>query len=237
MDESFAYLSLHGASDELLSTTEGATARTKDSNGMFEKSSRESRELSTIIMAMRKIREAIVATGRKDKFAARVYIFIIRATILERHVESYQPALLHLLQKIHPVAPLTADELNEFIGYYVLDLACRQGDMAAAYQIKFIYMLDEKVIDLILKALIHGRWSTFWRIEESMTLHQKRLVGLAVPGVRQHALRCIGKSYLSLDKDTLEVATQRQWRKLKQEDQVEWTLDGEVVIIRKLQKK
>ena len=49
------------------------------------------RELSVVLQAMRKIREGLVASARVDDFARRVYVFIVRATILTKHMESYHP--------------------------------------------------------------------------------------------------------------------------------------------------
>ena len=81
------------------------------------------KDLSVLIMAMRKLREGIVATKRVDDFSIQAYIFCIRLSILVKHMESYHPAILHLLKKMHTVQPLTNTELQEFVGYLVLDLA------------------------------------------------------------------------------------------------------------------
>jgi hypothetical protein len=92
--------------------------------------------LSTITMAMRKLREGIVASNRVDSFSIQAYIFCIRLSILVKHMESYHPAILHLLKRMHTVLPLSKADLQEFVGYLVLDLACRQNDLAAAYAMR-----------------------------------------------------------------------------------------------------
>lgn len=84
------------------------------------------KDLPLIAQAMRKLREAIVAIGRIDDFAQGVYIFVIRVTILLRQMESYYPALLHLLQRIHLKNRLSARVFQEMLGYQILDLACRR---------------------------------------------------------------------------------------------------------------
>jgi len=61
------------------------------------------KDLSMLMMAMRKLREVIVASKRVDDFSIQVYIFCIRLSILSKHVESYHPAILHLLRIMHAI--------------------------------------------------------------------------------------------------------------------------------------
>jgi hypothetical protein len=195
------------------------------------------RELSIILMAMRKLREAIVASARKDLFAVRAYIFIIRATILEEHMESYHPALLHLLYRIHAVTALSDSEYSEFVGYYILDLACRQDDLSAAYEasIRFHYM-DVKV-NAVLRALVHGDWCAFWRIKDLMTTYQKGLLEWAEEGMRKRALDCLGKSYLTVDKEYLERVVRRSWEELVRSNSTQWQLNGNVITIKNIKRR
>ena len=196
-----------------------------------------SKELSTILMAMRKIREAIVSSARKDTFAMQAYVFIIRATILAKHMESYHPALLHLLHTIHPVTPLTSVEYSEFVGYYILDLACRQNDLAAAYYVKSRYKYKDGQVEAVVKALVHGDWCTFWNKESLVTSHQKRLMEWTQDEMRSRALGCLGKGYLSVDKNYLEKAIHWRWEQLVEERNTGWQLEGDVVIIRRIRGK
>lgn len=186
---------------------------------------------------MRKLREAIVASARTDDFALRAYVFIIRATILEMQMESYQPALLHLLQKIHPVNPLPASEYQEFVGYYLLDLAIRQNDLAAAYEAKHRYYYKDAKVESVLKALVRGDWNTFWKTEMVTDKYQRQLMKRGDERMRKHAMNCVGKSYLSLDKDSLEKAFNQQWEELEGKSKVGWQLEGNVVTIRKIKGK
>lgn len=194
-------------------------------------------EISTMLMAMRKIREAIVASGRKDVFASKVYAFIIRSTILVGHMESYHPALLHLLHEIHPVAPLLGIEFREFLGYQILDLACRQKDLAAAYQVKCSYRYKDPNIEAVLKALVHGNWSVFWFVHGLVGAQTKRLMQWAGDGIRTHALNCLGKSYLSVEKKYLEIALHKRWEEIEEKKSLGWQQDGNMIIIRKIGRK
>ncbi|KAL2355459.1 hypothetical protein BJ546DRAFT_689009 [Cryomyces antarcticus] len=190
-------------------------------------------ELPTILMAMRKLREAIVSTHRIDVFAQRAYIFIIHAAILTRHMESYHPALLYLLTHIHPNAPLSPPELQEFVGYYILDLACRQQDLAGAYAAKTRYAYKERRVSIVLGALTHDSWFQFWKMKRAVDGYQRVLMSWADESVRLHALKCLGRSYNVADKAFVERAAGSTWHDLVKSG-VGWQLDGEKVVIRKM---
>ena len=228
LNNALASLSLDGASLNGYSHVKSIM-----SNG----SNSDPKELSTILMAMRKIREAVVSSARKDTFALQAYVFIIRATILEKLMESYHPALLHLLHTIHPVTPLTTVEYKEFVGYYILDLACRQNDLAAAYRVKTHYKYKDDQVEAVVKALVHGDWYTFWNIESLVTSHQKRLMEWTKDEMRSRALGCLGKGYLSVDKKYLEKAIHWRWEELVEKKDIGWQLEGDVVIIRRIKGK
>ena len=192
------------------------------------------KELSTIMLAMRKVREAIVASSRVDAFALRAYLFIIRATILTKHMESYHPALLHLLRRIHPSSPLSVSEEHEFVGYYILDLACRQSDLAMAYKVRNMYKYKDAKVKIVLEALAHDNWYIFWNIQRSVDGYQKRLMEWVEDDMRRHALKCLGKSYLSAERMYIEQVAGRSWEQLQMKDNVGWELNGDAVTIRRI---
>lgn len=57
-------------------------------------------DLPQILSALRKLREGLVASSRRDTFAAQVYLFAIRLGILASSYETYYPALLYLLRTL-----------------------------------------------------------------------------------------------------------------------------------------
>ncbi|MCJ1253211.1 hypothetical protein MMC24_001022 [Lignoscripta atroalba] len=196
------------------------------------------KELSTLTLSMRKLREALIASHRTDTFAQRAYIFIIRACILTKHTESYHPALLHLLRRIHPATPLPEPELHEFVGYYILDLTCRQGDLGAAYGVRKAYAYKDKRVEGVLKALVHDDWFVFWRTRGLVDGYQRRLMEWAEEGVRLQALKCVGRSYLVVEKGFVErAAGGREWAVLKERDGVGWELDAGKVTVRRVRPK
>jgi hypothetical protein len=193
-----------------------------------------SQEMSIILMAMRKLREALVSCHRVDAFAQRVYTFQIRAAILCRHLETYHPALQYLLYKIHPRTPLSRPEVQEFASYLVLDLACRQGEFVDAYRLRKGYGIRDRKVDAVLKALVHDDWVLFWRTRRAVDGYQRCLMSWAEDSMRLHALKCLGRSYMMVDKAFVERSAERSWDELVERDKVGWIMreDG-VVIIRK----
>ncbi|KAI4762813.1 hypothetical protein E4T52_17407 [Aureobasidium sp. EXF-3400] len=191
-------------------------------------------EMSIILMAMRKLREALVSCHRVDAFAQRVYTFQIRAAILCRHLETYHPALQYLLYKIHPRTPLSRPEVQEFASYLVLDLACRQGEFVDAYRLRKGYGIRDRKVDAVLKALVHDDWVLFWRTRRAVDGYQRCLMSWAEDSMRLHALKCLGRSYMMADKAFVERSAERSWDELVERDKVGWIMreDG-VVIIRK----
>lgn len=191
------------------------------------------RDLNVLIMAMRKLREGIVASKRVDDFSIQAYIFCIRLSILVKHMESYHPAVLHLLKNMHPIQPLTNTELQEFVGYLVLDLACRQNDLSQAYSVRHEYRLHDPKVDAMLRALTHDDYYLFWGVKRSVDGHKAKLIEFAEDTMKRQALKCLGRSYLSIDLATLEQTMNTPWPLLVKEYGVGWQLEGTKVIIRK----
>ncbi|KAK8252487.1 hypothetical protein HDK77DRAFT_460710 [Phyllosticta capitalensis] len=218
-----------------------STAPSKSANMSVPKNVRPSLntiELEMVLSAMRKLREAIVASHRVDRFAQRAYIFIIHASILSRAWESYLPALLYLLQNIHENTPMTTSEFNEFAGLHILDVACRQGDLATAFRkkskVEYGYHDPTGRVDSLLKALVMDDWVTFWRLSKRVEGYQKRIMEFKEEDIRIHALKCMGRSYFTADRSFIEKCTGRSWEELVKKNGVGWELqeDGEKVVIR-----
>ena len=188
-------------------------------------------DMPNILMAMRKLREGILGSRRRDSFAQRVYMFIIHASILTRHWESYQPALLYLLYQIHPVTPLSIPELQEFVGYRILDLSCRQYELVDAFAVKLEFKHQDRKVTTVLRSLVHDDWVRFWRARHAVDGYQRAIMEFAVERVRLHALKCVGRSYMSVDKGFAERTGDARWEDLVA-DGVGWELqeNGNVVV-------
>ncbi|KAI1482339.1 hypothetical protein K445DRAFT_313519 [Daldinia sp. EC12] len=190
--------------------------------------------LSDVLSALRKLREGIVASKRVDDFAIQVYLFCIRLSVLVKHPESYHPAILHLLRRIQPLHSMTSVEMNEVVGYLVLDTACRRNNLAEAFAVRHKYRLRDAKVDMVLDALAHDNYIEFNRLKRRVDGHKIKLLEYADEGMRKHLLKCFGRAYLSVDLDFLESCVDSKWESLTAVDGVGWELDGGKVVIRKV---
>jgi hypothetical protein len=134
---------------------------------------------------------------------------------------------------MHIFQPLTKTELQEFAGYLVLDLACRQHDLSQAYFVRNAYRIHDSKVDAMLRALAHDNYLLFWRVKRSADGHKAKLMEFAEDGMKKQALKCLGRSYLSIDLPTVEQCTNTPWPLLTKQYGVGWQLEGSKVIIRK----
>ncbi|KAF2644955.1 hypothetical protein P280DRAFT_514415 [Massarina eburnea CBS 473.64] len=191
-------------------------------------------ELSTVLSALRKLREAITATGRKDAFARRAYFFGVHAGVLCKDWESYFPALTALLTTIHPATPLSVPDLKEYVGLLVLDQACRQGNIALAHETRLQYGYKDRRVELVLKALVADNWVVFWKMKKAVDGYQRSVMEFAEKDVRVHALKCLGRGYMSVDKKFVESSAQKGWKELVEEEKVGWELtETDRVLVKK----
>ena len=192
-----------------------------------------SNDLPNILMAMRRLREGILGSRRRDAFAQRAYMFIAQASILTRSWESYQPTLLHLVHSIHAQTPLSPLELRDYVGYMILDLACRQNELVQAFALKVKFAHADRRVAAVLKALVHDDWPRFWRIRRAVDGYQRALMGFAEERMRLHVLKCLGRSYLNVDRVFVERSADAKWEELIKSG-VGWQLqENGVVVIRK----
>ncbi|EER26495.1 hypothetical protein CPC735_006670 [Coccidioides posadasii C735 delta SOWgp] len=205
---------------------------------------RAAKELSTILVSLRKLREAILATASKTPvpFSQDVHVFCVRTALLAAHPPSYYPPLERLLKQLHtPVNPLGTSASNEFVTYLILDYACRQGDLAAAFQlrerakVKLAYQHD--LVDCVLSALTHDNWVMFWRAREDGDGYVRSLMDWAADSMQLRALKALGRSYLTVEIGFLvESCTGRKdgctWEELAQKYNLGWKKEGDRVIIR-----
>ncbi|MCJ1330289.1 hypothetical protein MMC10_006972 [Thelotrema lepadinum] len=233
LDRTFASMNLDGGSDTKTSSPGNLANSMKSIDTLPERN----KELGILLMAMRKLREGIVGSGRIDGFAASAYMFIIRAAILTSTFESYHPALLHLLNGIHPHAPLSSSELHEFVGYYVLDLACRLKDFAEAFRVRNRWKYRDEKVEGVLLALVRDDWLSFWTIKDSVDGYQRAFMAWVDDEVRKHALKCLGKTYFTVEKLYVERCGGRGWDDLKALNGVGWELEENKVIIRRIKGK
>ena len=190
-------------------------------------------DLHTVLSAFRKLREAITASGRKDAFARRAYVFGIHAAVLCKDWASYLPALTHLLTVLHRSSPLSPPDLKEYVGLLILDQACRQSDLPLAHETRLKYGYKDRRVELVLKSLVQDNWVLFWKMKKAVDGYQRSVMEFAEQSMRLHALKCLGRGYLSATKSFVERSANKGWHDLVQ-DGVGWQLvDDEKVIIKR----
>lgn len=105
--------------------------------------------------------------------------------------------------------------------------------MLAAYQVKRQYKYSDRRVEMVLRALVADNWVVFWKMRRAVDGYQKRVMEWAEEGVRLHALKCLGRGYMTAERSYVERCADRRWADLVN-DGVGWELvDGEKVIIRR----
>ncbi|PGH17789.1 hypothetical protein AJ79_00930 [Helicocarpus griseus UAMH5409] len=201
-------------------------------------------ELSILLLSFRKLREAMLATSSKTSvvFSQHVHMFCIRVAILAQHPPSYYPPLQRLLNNLHSHShPLDSSDLREFTTYLILDYACRQGDMPAAYELRahsrVAFGYSNTSVDRILRAIMHDDWVSFWRTKRNESEYTKALLNWAGDSIRRRALKAVGRAYLSVDVNYLVECCAGEnegwtWETLVEHEGLGWKRDGDKVIIR-----
>lgn len=226
LEKAFASMSIKDALSPSTNSSDGRPGLPRQTSSIERPN-----DMPNILLAMRKLREGILGSRRRDNFAQRAYMFIIHASILTKHWESYQPALLYLLNEIHPRAPLSIPELQEFVGYHILDLACRQYELVEASAIKLHFKHRDRKVNTVLTSLVHDDWVRFWRTRRAVDGYQRAIMEFATERVRLHALKCVGRSYMNAEKAFVERTGDAQWDELVNGG-VGWQLqeNGNVII-------
>ncbi|KAF9697197.1 hypothetical protein EKO04_004563 [Ascochyta lentis] len=222
-----------GLSSLSLSKHAPTPLNTATSPALLAASKLSAQELSTVLSALRKLREAVTASGRHDSFAQRVYFFAIHVSILCSDWASYTPALHTLLYSLHARTPLSSSQLSEYVGYQILDQACRQRDLAGARETKVRFRHCDRRVEMVLGSLVSGNWVVFWRAKRGIDGYQRAIVGMAEQEVRVNALKVVGRGYLSVDKRWVEDATGRRWEELVS-DGVGWEEEGGKIVVRRV---
>ena len=202
-----------------------------------------SAELSTILLALRKLREALLASHAarlSAEFDQRVHVFSVRVAVLAYHPESYHPALLHLLSTLSKTHPLVTSELSEMVTYLILDLACRQDDPAQAFAVysrsRRAFGYNNRYFVRILRALGTNDWVLFWRVRRRVDGYARAVLYWKIPFLRKTCLKALARSYMGCDVAwILSCATggEMTWDDLVRQEGIGWLREGSKVTIRK----
>ena len=205
-------------------------------------------ELSMILLALRKLREGLLASSRSAPspvFSQRVHVFNIRVAILALHPEGYHPSLLHLLNVLHTTDhPLPKSELIEMTTYLILDTAVRQHDLVQAYALRYQsrkrFGFGSRTVDSILKSIVMGNWVMFWRVRQKVDGYVRAILQWQLESQRKSVLKAIGRAYYTCDVEWVlqsSTGSEMSWGELVEAEDVGWMRDGDKVMIRKAKLK
>ena len=206
-------------------------------------------ELSLILVAMRKLREAILVTDIDTplQFQQRVHVFCIRAGILSEHPPSYYPPLKRLLYELHTEAnPLQPEVLDEMTTYMLLDVACRQCTVEVAYEMRIKaraeFGYENPIVDDVLRAVLYENWAMFWRVRNAAEGYSRALIDWASEWIRWRALKVIAKTYTTVPLEYLmKCCTGDEngmtWEELVEKEGLGWLREGDNIVIRRLRPK
>ena len=128
--------------------------------------------------------------------------------------------------------------------YLILDLACRQQEMAKACSLrsgsKAHHGYESRIVDEILRAVVTDNWTAFWRVRRKVDGYARALMQWCVPSMRRNTLKALGRAYLSCDVEWIVQSAaggEMTWEELVAKENVGWILDGSRVIIRKPKSK
>lgn len=76
------------------------------------------------------------------------------------------------------------------------------------------YGNENRKVAAVLKALVQDDWVRFWRVRRAVDGYLRAIMEFAVEGMRLHALKCLGRSYLSADKAFVERSGDARWEDL-----------------------
>ena len=131
-------------------------------------------------------------------------------------------------------------ELTEMTVYLILDLACRQCEMASAYSLrssgKLKWNLHSGTVDSVLAAVFTGNWVGFWRVRRGVDGYVRAVLHWHVERLRKSTLKTFGRAYMGCDvKWILASSTgmEMTWEELVERENVGWIRDGSKVTIRK----
>ncbi|EFQ98170.1 hypothetical protein MGYG_01206 [Nannizzia gypsea CBS 118893] len=203
-----------------------------------------SKDLSVLLLSLRKLREGVVATASKTplEFAQKVHIFCIRMGILSGHPPSYFPPLKRLIEELNePSSALSESDLHEFTSYLILDYACRRFDWELVFELRTksrnAFGYYNRTVDNVISAILHANWVLYWRAGRNVDGYTRSLMSWSDPYVRRRALKAIAKTYLWADiRFIIECCTGSPdgctWEELVEMEGIGWRREGDRAIIR-----
>ena len=192
-------------------------------------------QIHIIRSAMRKLRESLMATNRRDELTREAYLYIIRSSIRQQYHEAYHPALLYLLRTPGLAKLLGIVEYLEIVRYAVLDLAGRQDALREAWELAwrtgiFKYQRNfhetQRSRNELLSKSLEKRNETVRRVlhaatrndvmlfhihKQELSENEGQLVGPLQRRLDLHTVRCLSKAYFEASIYFVEHVINLRW--------------------------
>ncbi|KAG5364486.1 putative membrane protein [Yarrowia sp. E02] len=193
--------------------------------------------IDSIIMSLRKLREAMIAQQPSD-FMKVVFLFSVRVTSTMGHYASYVPSVLKLLE-IHEELPLTNAEIQEVCGVYALYLAIVAGNVSGGYEILDRNGWKDSRLQAVLRAW-ETKDSVSWaRLYATETdLGRSKMMQSGDSHMAMECLKRVGKSYFFIQTAELEKMIGWKWPAIQKDLGCGWRqeVDGRIIIRERRQK-
>lgn len=155
-------------------------------------------ESGSILISLRKLREALVATRAKGEFVVQIYSASARMGILACQPESYLPALLKLVYSIE-------QNDKEFRLCYLAHLLCRTNELSEYYALAY----DWKIQDLheLASSIIDNNCIRYLRILDTSSPLLRSIIQTFLPTIQEATRASIHRAFYKLPLDVLEQMT------------------------------
>lgn len=193
--------------------------------------------IDSIIMSLRKLREAMIAQTPSD-FMKTVFLFSVRVTSTMGHYASYVPSVLKLLE-IHDELPLTNAEIQEVCGVYAIYLAVVAGNVTEGYQVLDRNDWKDSRLQTVLRAWEtkdYVSWAKLYTTETD--LGRSKMMQSGDSHMAMEGLKRIGKSYFFIQRTELEKLIGWKWPAIQKDLNCGWRQeeDGRIIIRERRQK-
>lgn len=185
----------------------------------------DSPSADSCLSSLRKLREGVVASGRKDVFAIDVFERTVRYAVVANHVESYVPAMRYLITTLYPE---TRRKIHT--GRAVLESLYLLHLLSTEDYLEFMNeraTLDRRhcVADNILRAHVQGNWIALERLKQKITFLESKMLAQNFAKLADQAVSTIEAAYLAVDSSWLQRASGDQW-KARMKNNSKWSIEG-----------
>lgn len=199
--------------------------------------------IESILMQLRVLREAILSLAPSD-FHKEVLIYSVLVSAVYGHYQTYMPSFLTLINDVLPELLETTrledyyreEEFQRVSTIYVYHLVHYANDCPAAFELLGQYYSPESPLYEFIGCWVdkdYFQWRREFDAEHDPALH--RVMAFGELTMAKEALARVGKSYHRMECSELESVLGMDWSRIVAELKCEWTLENDVVYIRKKQ--